>query len=110
MPVLSSRWAIRALRFRDAVEAGIEAQVLAAGEIPVEERFVGEQPDPRADRVRVARQDVSQHAHLSLVRYEQRRQHPQERRLAGAVGPEHGEGAALLEPERHLSASAARSP
>ena len=45
MPVLSSSCGDPRLRFRDVVQAGVEAQVLAPGEIPVQQRLVREQPD-----------------------------------------------------------------
>src|ERR1019366_6523509 len=43
------------------------------------------------------------HAHVPCVRAQQGREHPQERRLAGAVGPEHDERLALLQRQRDVA-------
>ena len=75
----------------DAVQARVEAEVLARGERAVEQRLVGEQADPPAHRPAVARQLGAEHAHAPGVRAQERGEDAQQRRLAGAVGPEHRE-------------------
>ncbi len=76
---------------RDAVQAGVEAQVLAAREVAVQQRLVRQQPDPPADGPAVVRERPAEHAHDAGVRAQQRGEDPQQRRLAGAVGAEDDE-------------------
>jgi hypothetical protein len=71
----------------DPVQARLEAQVLAAAEVAVEQRLVPEVADPPPQLPRLPRQRAAEHRHLAAARSQQRRQHPQQRRLAGAVGP-----------------------
>ena len=49
-------------RVRRAVQAGVEAQVLARGEVAVEQRRVAEEADPAADRPALVGQLVAEHA------------------------------------------------
>ena len=86
----------------DAVQAGLVAQVLAAGQVPVQERLVSEQPDPAADGERPARQPLAVQLDLAGVRAQQRRQDAQQRRLAGPVAAEDGDGRARLDAHRHI--------
>ena len=51
---------------------------------------MGEEADARANGAAHHAWET-EHAHLARVRNQERREHPQKRRLAGAVGPEHGE-------------------
>ena len=76
-------------RAGDPVQPGVEAQVLAAAEVAVEQRLVAEVADPPAQLPGLARQRAAEHDGLAAARAQQRRQDPQQRRLAGAVGPEH---------------------
>ena len=85
----------------DAVQARVEAQVLARGQVAVEQRLVAEEADPPAHGPALARQRAAEHARRAAVRAQQRRQDPQQRRLAGAVGAEHRQRLALLERQRH---------
>ena len=71
------------------MQPGVEAQVLAAAEVAVEQRLVAEVADPPAQLPGLARQRAAEHDRLAAARPQQRRQDPQQRRLAGAVGPEH---------------------
>ena len=63
----------------------VVAQVLARGQVAVEQRLVPEQPEPGPDGERPFRQRLAEHADLARVGSQQRGQHPQQRRLAGAV-------------------------
>jgi hypothetical protein len=76
----------------------VEAQVLAAGEVAVEERRVAEVADPAAQFPGLVRQRAAEHADLAAGRPQQRRQDPQQGGLAGPVGTEDDERAA----RRHL--------
>ena len=64
-------------------------EVLAAGEVLVDGcELAGEAHEP-ADRVGVGDDVVSEHARAARVGADERREHPDRRRLAGAVGSEH---------------------
>ncbi len=67
----------------------VEAQVLAAAEVAVEQRLVAEVADPAAQLPGLVRQRAAEHRDLAAAGAQQRREDPQQRRLAGAVGPEH---------------------
>ena len=97
-------------RRRHVVQPRVEAQVLARGQVAVEQRLVGEQPDPPAHRPALARQRAPEHARLAGVRAQQRGEHPQQRRLAGAVGAEHRQRGARAAASSVTPASATRSP
>jgi hypothetical protein len=75
-----------ALLIADPVEPRLEAEVLAPGQIAVEERFVAEVPDPPAQSPGLARQRASQHLDRARGRAQQGREDPQQRRLARSVG------------------------
>ena len=90
-------------RLGDAVQARVEAQVLAPRQLAVQQRLMAEEADPAAHRVAVVGQRAAEHANLAGVRAQQRGEHPQQRRLAGAVGPEHDERATGLERERDVA-------
>jgi hypothetical protein len=83
------------------VQLGVVAQVLAAGQLAVEQRVVAQVADPPARRPRVVRQLVAQHPRHAGVRPQQRRQHAQQRRLPGAVGAQHRQRLPSLQPHRH---------
>ncbi len=91
----------------DAVQTRVEAQVLARGQLAVEQRLMAEQADARAHRPRLARQARAEHAHAAGVRTQQAREHAQQRRLAGAVGAEHDERLAFRERQRDVGESLA---
>ena len=75
----------------DPVQARVEAQVLARAEVAVEQRLVAEQADAAAHGPALAGQLVPEHARAAGVRAQERGQHAQQRRLAGAVGAEDDE-------------------
>ena len=75
-----------------AVEPGVVAEVLATAQIAVQQRVVGQQSEPRPHREPPPRQRLPEHEHLARVWPEQRREDPQQRRLARAVSPEDRQG------------------
>ena len=81
------------------VQARVEAQVLAHGQVAVEQRLVAEQADPPAHLPRLPRQRRAEHARLARVRPQQPGEDPQQRRLARPVGAEHGDGRARRQRE-----------
>ena len=89
MRTASSTSSTRSLR--DAVEPRVVAEVLAPAQVAVQQRLVRQESELAADRERPPRQLLAEQRDLPGVRAQQRRQDPQERRLAGAVAPEHGE-------------------
>ncbi len=91
---------------REAVQAGVEAQVLAAAEVAVEQRLVAEVADLAAQLPGLVGQRAAEHPHLAAARSQQGREDPQQRRLAGAVGPEHEQRLAAGE----LAARRRRAP
>ena len=79
-------------RRRHAVQPRVEAQVLPRGEVAVEQRVVRQQPDAPAHRPALARAARARApAPSPACGREQRGEDPQQRRLAGPVGAEHGE-------------------
>ncbi len=93
----------------DAVHVGVEAQVLLRGEVEVEHRVVRDEADGAAHRHGVLAHVVAGHLDAAGARREQRGQHAQRGRLAGAVGAEDAQEAAALEAEgealQHLAAA-----
>jgi len=85
----------------DPVQARLEAQVLAAAEVAVEQRLVAEVADPAAQPPGLAGQRAAEHSHLAPARPQQRGEDPQQGRLAGAVGAEDQQrlAAAELQPD-----------
>src|SRR5206468_234217 len=86
----------------DPVEARVVAEVLPAGQVPVEERLMPEQADSPPDRPVLLGQPVAEHADRSLVGAQQTGQDPQQRRLPGSVGAEDDERRPALEAERDV--------
>ena len=93
----------------EPVQAGVEAQVLGAGQVAVEQRLVAQVADPPARPPGLARQRAAEHRDLAGRRPKQRREHPQQRRLPGAVRAEHGQRLALAQLEGDV-AEHRRSP
>ena len=87
----------------------MEAQVLAAAEVAVEQRFVAEVADLAAQLPGFVGELAAEHADLAAGGAQQRREDPQQRRLAGAVGAEDDQRVAGRG-SRVTSSSAARSP
>src|SRR5262249_42450543 len=85
-----------------AVQPRLQAQVLARAQLPVQQRLVGEQPDPAPHRPGLLGKPRAEHAHVAPVRAKQRREHAQQRRLAGAVGTEHHQRLPLRERQRDI--------
>ena len=80
--------ALRAIGARDALQRGLQAQVLAAGQQRVERRLLQRGADVHP-HLRPLLDDVEAgDARAAGGRRQQRRQHVHGRRLAGAVGPE----------------------
>ena len=85
----------------DAVELGEVAQVVARREPLVEAAVAAEDvADPLPHLARVVDDVEAEHARLPARREEQRDQHLDRRRLAGAVRAEQAEQLALLDGER----------
>ena len=79
----------RAVGVREAVQAGVDAQVLAHRQSIPQPGRLREKPDPAPQRRSGrARQLHAVDRDRSARRRDQPRQHPQRRRLAGAVRPE----------------------
>ena len=87
----------------DAVQARVKAQVLARGQLAVQQRLVPEQPDAPAHGPRLLGEARAEHAHLAVVWPQQRREHPQQRRLARPVRPEHDQRLACRERQRDIA-------
>ena len=92
------------------VQAGVEAQVLAAAEVAVEQRLVAEVADPAAQLPGLVGQRAAEHPHLAAARPQQGGEDPQQRRLAGPVGAEHEQGLVRAPSSSPTPSSAVRSP
>jgi hypothetical protein len=73
---------------------GVQEQVLAAAQVGMEARLLDDRADARQRRLALGWKRPSQEAHLPRRRPRQPEQKADQRRLAGAVGPEEAEGAA----------------
>ena len=73
----------------EAQQPAEQDQVLAPGEVLVDGGELAGQADEAAHRVGLAHDVVPEHARRAGVRAQQRREHPDRRRLAGAVRAEH---------------------
>ena len=94
-----------------AIEARVEGEVLAAGQLPVEQRLVAEEPDPRrAPRAHRAEARARARERRPACGEQERPEHPQKRRLAGAVRTEDRKRLAGGERDIVTPASASRSP
>lgn len=85
----------------DAVQLGVQAQVLRGGEVAVERRVLEDETD-------VAAHGVAPRGHVEAAdvggaggRGDQRAEHVDGRALAGAVGAEEAEDLAAVDRERH---------
>jgi hypothetical protein len=83
--------ALRDLRGGEPIEEAGEAQVLGHRERAVERRFLEHDADRSAHGHRAASHVVPGDARIALRRPQQRREHVDRRRLAGAVRPEQPE-------------------
>ena len=79
-----------ALGLRHALEGGLQAQVLAAGEQRVERGLLQRGADLAPDRGALADDVVPRHARRARRGRQQRGEHQDRRRLAGPVGAEEG--------------------
>ncbi len=79
---------------RRLTRRGEDLQVLAAGQVAVEAGLVDDRPDAGQGRVTVPGDAVAEQEHGAGVGVGQAQQHPDQRRLAGAVRAEVSEGAA----------------
>jgi hypothetical protein len=86
------------VRVAQAVPLGDEPQVGPDVHLLVQRRRVGREPHPRHHR-RARLEDLPQHPDLARRRRLQPRHRPQQRRLAGAVGPDQAEQIAAAERE-----------
>ena len=91
----SSAFERRSPSARDAVQRGLQVHQLAAGHERVERRLLERDADRAAHRRGVAHDVVAGDDRLAAGRPQQRRQHPDGRRLAGAVRSEEGVDLAL---------------
>src|SRR3954453_10460928 len=87
----------------DAVELGVQAEVLLGGQVPVERGILEDEPDVAPDLVALVRDVVAGDARAAARRARERAEHVDRRRLARSVGPEEAEHL----PPRHLEAHAA---
>jgi len=88
-------------RGAQAVEAGEEQQVVLQGHLAVEARLVEHDAHARPYLVRLAAHIVPSHARRSRGGREQRGQHLQRRRLAGAVRSQQRQYLAGRDAQRH---------
>jgi hypothetical protein len=70
----------------------MDVQVLAAGEVPMEPRFLDDRADARKRRGALARHLATEHAHAAGGRLGEAEQQADQRRLACAVRAEETEG------------------
>ena len=84
----------------DAVELGVEAEVLLGGEVAVERRVLEHEADVPADVVALAGDVEAAHAGGAGGGPRQRAEHVDRRALAGAVGAEEAEDLAGSDGER----------
>ena len=100
---------MRCLAVLHAVHVGVEAQVLLGGEVRVQHGVVRDEADGLAHRHGVLAHVVAGHLDLAAAGGEQRGEHAQGGRLAGAVGAEDAQEPAARHPERdaleHLTAA-----
>ncbi len=71
---------MRSRRSGNAVEPAEEVEVLNGGQLPIDERFVGQVPDART---------IGVHEEIASRRMRQAREQAEERRLPAAVRPGH---------------------
>ena len=81
----------------DSVQSGVEAEVLAPAQVPVEERLMAEVADPAAQLPGLARQRAPEDLDLAAARPQKGGEDPQQGRLAGPVRAEHEQGLAGAE-------------
>ena len=93
------RRALAAPRPGDAVQPGVNAHILGAGELGVAGHVLRNDPDAGAHRVGVANDIVPGHDRRAAGGRHQRRQHADERALARAVRSEQAEDLAALDRE-----------
>ena len=90
-------------RLGEAVERGVDAQVLADRQAIPEARRLGEKSDSRAECCRRrARQRHAVDGHATARRRDQPGEHPHRRRLAGAVRSEQRDDLGRRHVERHV--------
>jgi hypothetical protein len=82
-----------------AVQPRVEGEVLARGQVAVQQRGVTQEADVAADRPAGVGQLVAQDPRRAAVGAQQRGQHAQQRGLAGAVGAEDDQRGAGVERE-----------
>ena len=87
----------------DAVELGVQAQVLLGGQVAVERRVLEDEADVAADVVALAHDVVAGDARAARGRARERAEHVDRRRLAGAVGAEEPEDLAGGDLEAHAA-------
>jgi hypothetical protein len=78
-------------RARDAVQLGVQAQVLLRGEVAVERRVLEDEADVPAHLVALGRDVVAGDGGAAAGRPHEGAQHADRRRLAGPIGPEEAE-------------------
>src|SRR5205085_374070 len=85
----------------EIVDAAVQTDVLADGEILVQREALAHVADVALDALRVARDVVAGDRRPATRRRQQPGEHPDRRRLACAVGAEEAEHLAALDVERH---------
>jgi hypothetical protein len=74
-----------------AIELGVEAEVLLGGQVEIEGGVLEHQADVAPDLTPLGHHIVPRHQRRPAGRFHERAQHPDRRRLAGAVRPEEAE-------------------
>src|SRR5882672_10587176 len=87
---------------RDAVQPGVEAQVLVHGEVLVQAEALGHVADALLDPLRLGGEVVAHHRPAAAAGVEDPAQHADGGRLAGAVRPQHSEDLAVVDAERDV--------
>ncbi len=98
-----------ALLRREAVELREDRHVLPGREVQVRGHRLRDHADRLAHAVRVAHDVEAVHARMPGARHHERREHPDQRRLARAVRAEQAEHLAVLHVEVHLVDGAERA-
>jgi hypothetical protein len=87
----------------DAVELGVQAEVLVGGEVAVERLVLEDEADVAADVVALGGDVEAAHARVARGGSRERAEHVDRRALAGAVGAEEAEDLAAGDGERNAA-------
>jgi hypothetical protein len=92
-----------ATRAGDAVDPGVEAQVLLDGQVLVQAEALGHVADALLDALGLGRDVEADDGAAATRRIQDPAEHPDRRGFSGSVGPEDAEDLAALHRERHVA-------